>query len=394
MLGVAVDITREVQLESQLRHAQKMDAVGQLAGGVAHDFNNLLAVITLQTALASSTPGLPADVEEALAEIRGAAERAVGLTRQLLLFSRRQLMQAKTLDLNEAVNSLVRLLQRIIGADVQLRVQLHSEALPVRADPGMIDQVLMNLAVNARDAMPKGGQLTVETDSQELTQEAGGIPPGRYARLRVTDTGVGIAAEVLPRIFEPFFTTKGVGEGTGLGLATVFGIVKQHQGFLKVASTPGQGATFEVLLPAGIEAHAIKSSGTTPPARRGAGELILVVEDEPSVRAATVAVLERHGYRVRSAADGATALAHWPELAEDVAMVLTDLVMPGGVSGRMLAERLRAITPGLKVVFTSGYNPDAAGPTFEPMAGETFLLKPIAMHDLLETVRRTLDAGS
>ncbi|MEO8522451.1 MAG: PAS domain-containing protein, partial [Acidobacteriota bacterium] len=331
-VGTAEDITERRQLEQQLRQSQKMDAIGQLAGGVAHDFNNILAAIMMQAELAASEAN-PPETRELLEDITASAERAANLTRQLLAFSRRQVMQSQSLDLNEIVISLAKMLQRILGEDVSLQLTLHPQRLVASVDAGMLDQVLLNLVVNARDAMPHGGRLVIETGDGMLSEAAAALipdaAPGRHLRLRVTDTGRGIDAAHLPRIFEPFFTTKEPGKGTGLGLATVFGIIKQHGGWLAVDSRPGH-TTFNIFLPAdsGSGGTAIE---TVPLSRlrRGTGT-ILLVEDEPSVRQLTCIVLERQGYRVLEASHGAEALRIWDEHPGEVHLLLTDIVMPEG----------------------------------------------------------------
>ncbi len=390
------DVTEHRKLEEQLRQSQKMDAIGQLAGGVAHDFNNILAAITMQTELLRMEEGLTATAHDGLQEIRVATERAANLTRQLLLFSRKQVVQSRDLDLNEVVASLARMLQRIIGEDVRLQLHLHPTPLRTRADAGMLDQVLMNLAVNARDAMPKGGTLRLETATQVLTEAAAArhpdATPGDYVRLQVTDTGCGIPPEVLPRIFEPFFTTKEPGKGTGLGLATVFGIVQQHGGWIDVQSEAGQGTRFLIHLPALPAADATVTSEATSPTPRGGTETILLVEDDPAVRKLTLATLKRHGYQVVEAGSGAAALRVWPEVRERVALLLTDLVMPDGVSGHELAQQLRADRAGLKVIYMSGYSADLAGRKLALSPSENFLQKPFPRDALLGAVRRCLDA--
>ena len=391
----ARDITDRRTLEEQFRQAQKMEAIGQLAGGVAHDFNNILLAMMTQVELSLMAPSVPDEIRHNLGEIGAAAERAAGLTRQLLAFGRRQVMQPRQLDVNESIRGLSRMLHRILGEDVQLQLDLHPAPLVVRADAGMLDQVLMNLAVNARDAMPKGGRLVIATGPRSLApEEAERIPDASsrsYVSVRVTDTGSGIAPEHLPHIFEPFFTTKGVGKGTGLGLATVFGIARQHRGSVAVRSEVGAGTTFEVLLPASDAAPDEVAPGAAPALQRGAGETILVVEDEPDVRLLTVAVLERYGYRAIAASSGADAIGVAGRHAGAVDLLFTDLVMPGGMKGWELAEQLQASRPGLKVIFTSGYSADLAGRELVIEEGRNFLQKPYSIHQLLDVVRRSLD---
>ncbi len=391
----ARDRTDLLRLEEQFRQAQKLEAIGRLAGGVAHDFNNILAVVLMQAELTLADPGLTGETREALQQICVAARRAGDLTRQLLLFGRRQAMQPRELDLNAAVTSLAGMLQRLLGEDVRLELHLHPVALTVRADPGMLDQVLMNLAVNARDAMPGGGQLVIETTTRTLTQElAAQYPPagpGRYACLRVTDTGHGIPPDVLPHIFEPFYTTKEPGKGTGLGLATVFGIVKQHGGAIAVSSAPGHGATFEVLLPTEPSAPPSASAATRVPAPRTGHETVLVVEDDPDIRRLIRVTLERHGYQVVEAGDAFEAEQRWRDRAGQVDLLCTDLVLPSGVSGHQLARRLTEENRRLPVVFTSGYSPEVAGRELELDDRESFVQKPFTPEQLLEAVRQALE---
>ena len=389
------EITERLRMEEQLRQSQKMDAIGQLAGGVAHDFNNILAMILLQAELTGETPHLPPDAVEGLGQIRAAAERAANLTRQLLLFSRRQVMQARDLDLNESVTNLARMLQRIIGEDVRLQLHLHSGVLPTRADAGMLDQVLMNLAVNARDAMPAGGQLRIETQVQIVDEDLARLhadaTPGNYVCVSVSDTGCGIQPDVLPRIFEPFFTTKEAGRGTGLGLAIVFGIVKQHRGWITVTTELGRGSTFQIFLPSSLRELSGASAAVARTAPRGGSETILLAEDEPTVRMLTRIILERRGYRVLEAANGPEAVVLWTRHRDEIALLLTDLVMPGGMTGLQLAQRLRHDQPRLKIIMTSGYSAEIAGTELEPRHGDIFLQKPCAPELLLETVRQCLD---
>ncbi len=395
IVGTAEDVTAQLQLEEQLRQSQKMEAIGQLAGGVAHDFNNILAAMMMQADLASQTENLPEEAGEMLEDLKASAERAASLTRQLLAFGRRQVMQTRRLDLNEIVTSLAKMLQRILGEDVRLQLSLHSRPLVARADAGMLDQVLLNLVVNARDAMPDGGQLTIETGEKQFTQEQAkqvqDLSSGRHVYLRVTDTGCGIPAENVDRIFEPFFTTKEPGKGTGLGLATVFGIVKQHGGSIVVESESGRGTTFHVYLPAADAADGSAVVEAAKPRARGGTETILVVEDEPGVRRLTRVVLERHGYKVLEAPNGVEALQVWERHKAGIHLLFTDIVMPHGIGGRDLAAKLRESNPSLRVVFTSGYSADIAGRELSLKEGQNFIQKPSSPQQLLETVRRALD---
>ena len=383
-------------LEDQLQQAQKLEAIGQLAGGVAHDFNNILTVIQgFGSFLTMET--LSPEAAEAAEQIVKAAERASNLTRQLLAFGRRQVMQPRDLDLNDIVRGLNPMLQRILGDQVRLAVQLSPVALAVRADAGMLEQVLLNLVVNARDAMPKDGTVRIETFASALPAEATGegpaLPPGHYVGVRVSDSGDGIAPEDLPHIFEPFFTTKGPGKGTGLGLATVYGIVTQHRGTLRVQSVPGGGTTIEMWLPAVATAAAMSADPELAPAPRRGDETILVVEDDSHVRALTRAILERHGYRVLEAAHGPEAMRVWETCGGAVDLLLTDLVMPEGMSGRELATRLLRVKSQLRVVYMSGYSPDMAGRELSEAERQCFIQKPASPRDILQTVRQCLDGS-
>jgi signal transduction histidine kinase/PAS domain-containing protein/ActR/RegA family two-component response regulator len=393
LLSAIIAQVERQRLELQLRQAQKLEAIGQLAGGVAHDFNNILTVILGRTDEVARDGRLPADLREAIAEISQNADRATALTRQLLAFSRRQSIQVHDVDMNAVVGNLTRMLNRILGEDVS--VQLHYAHRPahVRADSGMIEQVLLNLVVNARDAMPSGGHLTIDVSLVERAGEAGAVRPrGAWVCLRVTDTGSGIAAEHLPHIFEPFFTTKDVGKGTGLGLATTYGIVQQHGGWIEVESEPGHGATFRVFFPHVSAATAqAPVPAAVPPPPRGT-ETILVVEDEDGVRALVIRVLEGLGYRLLQAQSGPRAIEVWREHESAIDLLITDIVMPDGMNGIELAERLRRTRPLLKVIFTSGYLADVSRDAMLVRDTDAYLAKPFSLPELARLVRRTLDA--
>jgi signal transduction histidine kinase len=378
------------QLEDQLRQTQKMDAVGRLAGGVAHDFNNMLAVILGQAELLLRRGDAPEPAARGLREIRKAAERAANLTRQLLAFSRKQILHPQVLDLNEVVTGIESMLQRLIGEDVRLVTALKPEVGRVKADPGQIDQVILNLAINARDAMPGGGTLTIETDRVELDDAYArlheGAAPGRYGMLAVTDTGVGMDAATLKRVFEPFFTTKELGHGTGLGLATVYGIVKQSGGFVWVYSEPRHGTTFKVFLPQ-VDVPA-PEPGQEVRRPVGGTETILVVEDEELLRDVLEDMLRESGYTVLAAAGPEDAVERVRNGLR-VDLVLTDVVMPG-MNGRELAERIQSLSPESKVLFMSGYTDDAVLRLGILDAHLPLLHKPFGLETLLDKVREAL----
>ncbi len=390
------DVTGQKRLEEQLRHAQKMDAIGQLAGGVAHDFNNLLTVIHGHASLLANGGSLLGLHLKSAQQIVQAAERAAGLTRQLLTFSRRQVMQPRRLNLNEVVGNMTKMLGRILGEDIALEMGYWPEPAMTHADAGMMEQVLLNLAVNARDAMARGGQLHVAVSVEDLgtfhTTRHPDARVGRFTCLTVTDSGCGIPPEILRRIFEPFFTTKEVGKGTGLGLATVYGIIKQHQGWIEVESTLGAGSTFRVYLPLGEESAEPNEDTASEVTVRGGTETILVVEDEQTVRELVCNLLQGHGYRVLEADSGARALEVWRDHKDEIAMLLTDVVMPNQVSGRELAENLLTERPGLKVIFTSGYSADTVGREWMRRRGLNYVQKPYHPRDLAMAVRDCLDA--
>jgi PAS domain S-box-containing protein len=384
--------------QDQLRQSQKLEAIGQLAGGVAHDFNNLLTVIRGNVELFLFAQDRdPAVSQDFLQQILAASDRASNLTRQLLAFSRKQVMQTRLLDLNSVVGDLAKMLRRIIGEDIELQCNYATQLPLVQADPGMLEQVIMNLVVNARDAMPRGGLLSITTRRTLLdTALVAEHPEGRegeFVELLVSDTGSGISASHLPHIFEPFFTTKEVGKGTGLGLATVYGVVKQHEGWVEVSSTPGNGATFSVFLPARADTSATGRAENKPePMPRGT-ETILLVEDDRAVRLLTRRLLENHGYKIYEAASGVEALESWRLHGPEIHLLLTDVVMPEGMSGRDLCQAIRQERPGLKVIFMSGYSGDLLGHDtgFLRRENAVFIQKPCPARELLLRLRASLD---
>jgi signal transduction histidine kinase/ActR/RegA family two-component response regulator len=389
------DVTEKRQLEEQFRQAQKMEAVGRLAGGVAHDFNNLLTVITscAELVLMDTAAGDPR--RENLEEIRKASQAAAGLTRQLLAFSRQQVIEPKLVTIVDVVATAEKMLQRLIGEDIELVAVLNQDPATVKIDPGQLEQVIMNLAVNARDAMPDGGKLTLETSSVELDEAYARThwpaTAGRFALLAVSDTGVGMSKETRARIFEPFFTTKEVGKGTGLGLATVYGIVKQSGGFIWVYSEPGQGTTFKIYLPRVDEAPTVRPPSTATNSLLGT-ETILLTEDAPALRAAAHQILERYGYTVLDAPSSTAALTLARSRAGPIHLLLTDVVMPG-MSGRELAERFSANRPGVKVLYMSGYTNDAVVRHGVLRPGIAYLQKPFTPDGLARKVREVLDSA-
>jgi signal transduction histidine kinase len=385
------------QIEEQLRQAQKMEAVGQLAGGVAHDFNNLLSIIAGHAHVLLMDNGLGADHLDSAKQISTAALRAAELTRQLLAFSRKQVLHVHPVVMNDTIANVTRMLQRVIGEDIRLEQHLARELPVIQADEGMIEQVLLNLVVNARDAMPRGGRLVIRTDAVKLDQDYTRQNPeasaGDFVRLTVSDSGCGIPPEVLPHIFEPFFTTKEVGKGTGLGLATVYGIARQHNGWVEVKSKAETGTDFSVYLPVSSQL----ASERIPEEESqilGGNETIFLVEDDAAVRGTARHILRRYGYKVIEAISGAEALKRWSELQGKVDLVLTDIVMPDGVTGRELADQLRAQQPDLKVIFTSGYTVDSDPAKTEFREGINFLQKPYPIRALAKVVRDCLDGKS
>ncbi|HTD88307.1 MAG TPA: response regulator [Candidatus Binatia bacterium] len=388
------DITERMNLEAQLRHAQKLESIGQLAAGVAHDFNNILTIIQGHADRLLGQYDGDRQVTEPLRLVSAAAKRGSSLTRQLLMFSRKQVMQSRIIDLNAVLANLTRLLHRLLGDDVALESNFPDNIPPVDADVGMIDQIIMNLSVNARDAMPKGGRLMIGTSNVDIddayVQQHPDARPGRFVCLTVSDTGSGMDRATLARIFEPFFTTKEVGKGTGLGLATVYGIVKQHQGWIEVNSREGAGTTFKVYFPASdkpIEVTPEKGPETTI---RGGSETILVVEDEPVLRELARLILKDYKYDVLEASTGHEAIEVFEKHKGRIDLLLTDMVMPEGMTGRELAETLRRQKPSLKVIYTSGYSSDVMGQENAPRDIK-FLQKPYPPLELAQVVRECLD---
>ena len=392
-IGMAAD---HLNLEEQLRQSQKMESVGQLAAGVAHDFNNMLTIIQGHSSALLAKTSLPPEILEPAEAVFFAAERAASLTRQLLMFSRKNIMQTRLLDFGETVGNTTRLLGRLLGETIALKFQSPDGLPSIQGDPGMIEQVVMNLAVNARDAMPRGGTLTIEIKPvaidaayAEMRPDA---RPGYFLRLRVADTGTGIDAATMGRIFEPFFTTKEIGKGTGLGLATVYGIVRQHEGWIEVNSELGKGATFDVFFPTTEQMAAPgKKEDASNASVTGGDETILIVEDEPILREMARDILKDCGYHLLEASSGKEALEVWRKCATEVDLLLTDMVMPEGISGVDLAERLLADRPDLKIIFTSGYTSTEINAEFLSRSQARFLQKPYAHTTLIRTVRDCLD---
>jgi two-component system, cell cycle sensor histidine kinase and response regulator CckA len=391
--GITRDVTERMHLEEQLRNAQHLEAIGRLAGGVAHDFNNILSIIMGHGELLLRTAREDERLRTGLEQIRRAADRAASLTQQLLAFSRKQVLQPKVLDLNEAVADVQKMLARVIGEDIELEARLHPSLMPVKADPGQMEQVLMNLAINARDAMPQGGRLTMETANLEIPAEQGRdleLAPGRYVMLRVSDTGHGMDPATLAHIFEPFFTTKPRGKGTGLGLATVYGIVKQSGGNILAESNPGHGSVFRIYLPAETGMIHRLSERKASAKIAGGSETILIAEDESDLRELTRIFLQDYGYRVIEAASGEQAIQAAEMFAEPIHLLLTDVIMPG-ISGRQLAERIVSRRPQTKIIYMTGYTDDMVvqHKVLEP--GVRLLQKPFTRAELALKVRATLD---
>jgi nitrogen-specific signal transduction histidine kinase/ActR/RegA family two-component response regulator len=409
--GVILDITERKRVEDalreseeRLRQSQKMEAIGRLAGGIAHDFNNLLTAIigysdmVLSDGEFAQTPW-HADVRE----IRAAAERAGGLTQQILAFSRRQRLESEVVSINDLVREISPLLSRTLGEDVEFVTLLGPEVAMVEVDSHQFTQVLMNLAVNARDAMPDGGRLTFSTDNVRLDDHSvvgdPDIALGEYVRLVVSDTGVGIDPSALPLIYEPFYTTKAPGEGTGLGLPTVYGVVKQSGGAITVQSTPGKGTTFAIYLPRAEDKQAAQapgheSEGAGAPSATSAQQRVLVVEDEEAVRRLTERILQQSGFAVLSAADGPEALAILEAPGSQIDLLVTDVVLPGGIDGGEIARRARLVREDLAVLFVSGYSRNVVLDSGDADHDVHYLEKPFTAQQLLTGVREALDAAS
>jgi nitrogen-specific signal transduction histidine kinase/CheY-like chemotaxis protein len=390
--GITRDVTDRMHLEEQLRNAQQLEAIGRLAGGVAHDFNNILSIIMGHGELLLAMGAVDERTRGGLEQMRGAADRAASLTQQLLAFSRKQVLQPKVLDLNDTVGGVQKMLTRVIGEDIQLIANLSAELMMVRADPGQLEQVVINLVVNARDAMPQGGKITLETANVEIRKEDRDLDPvpGRYVMLKVTDTGHGMDSATLSHVFEPFFTTKPMGKGTGLGLATVYGIVKQSGGSVRGESETGRGTVFRVYLPAVEGNTAVHKVQPSADDVKGGSETILVAEDEPDLRELTRIFLQGYGYTVLEAASAELALEKADKSAEPIHLLLTDVIMPG-MSGRQLAEKILFKHPQTKIIYMTGYTDDMVvqHKVLEP--GVQLLQKPFTKVELGRKVRATLD---
>jgi len=397
LLSLLRDATSHRRLEEQLRQSQKMEAIGQLAGGIAHDFNNILTIILGHATLLTMAQ-LDAKALVSAQQIKQASERAAGLTRQLLAFGRKQIFNPRPLDLNRVVGKMTDLLARLLGEDITLQIHPNNEPAVVSADVSMLEQILLNLSVNSRDAMPRGGRLTIRIETENLdvehTRRVAEARPGRFVRLSHEDTGEGIPPENLSRIFEPFFTTKELGKGTGLGLATVFGIVKQHEGWVEVESELGKGTAFHLYFPVSPEPATDPDQADVQFHARKGTETILVVEDERDLRESVTRTLNLTGYRGFQAVDGQNALQIWAEYKQEINLLFTDIIMPGGLNGRELADRLWAERPELKVIFSSGYGAEALGKNFKLNPKLNYLQKPYLPQTLSRVIRRCLDGES
>jgi signal transduction histidine kinase len=390
-----VEMAERQETEKALRQAQKMEALGQLAGGIAHDFNNLLTVIRGYADCLQAEPLQPNERDKAINEIRFAADRAAKLTSQMLIFCRKKPLQREDVDLNELIRNLGNLLRRLLGENIAVEFQSNKDLLMVHADAGMMEQIILNLAVNARDAMPDGGRLAIHADEIELRPEQCianvKARPGWFVCINVSDTGSGITQEVLPHLFEPFFTTKGPGKGTGMGLATVYGIVQQHEGWIEVESKTGCGTCFKIFLPrAAVSTTAVIA--LKPKAEiTGGNEAILLVEDEEKIRQLAEKTLRDFGYRVYQAGSGAEALSVWTANSHDIDLLFTDIMLPGGMSGCELAKSLQTKKEKLKIAFTTGYAVETFRMDRSLREGVNFLPKPYSAKSLASLVRHCLD---
>ena len=395
LLAAVLDITDQRRLESQLRQSQKMEAIGQLAAGIAHDFNNLLTIILGHTSMLIMKANADQDVAKSLNQVKLAGERAAGLTRQMLAFSRKQVLQRKPVNISHTVTSMEKMVHRLVGETITFDIQCAEQIPCILADESNIEQVLLNLIVNARDAMPQGGKITITTADKKLAgaeiRRHEDAREGSFIVLTVSDNGSGMSAATQRRLFEPFFTTKPVGKGTGLGLSTVYGIVKQHEGWIELQSAEGAGTTFRIFFPA-TDAVAQPTEATQP---RSVGmdreECILVVDDEPQVRGYVCQALRKHGYKVLDADCGQTALEVWQKSGDKVDLLLTDMVMPNGITGSALAKMLREKRQELKVIYMSGYSPEVNGSGELLNEARNFLPKPFGQSKLLEIVDFAID---
>jgi two-component system cell cycle sensor histidine kinase/response regulator CckA len=395
MIVTVEDVTQRLALETQLRQSQKMDSLGQLAAGVAHDINNVLTIIQGHAGLLMSAATPDSDAAKSASQIAAASERAAGFIRHLLAFSRKQIYRTKILDLNDVLHNLESLLPRMLGAHITLETH-YAEKLPhIAADTALVEQIVMNLAINARDAMPKGGKLRIETSALDLDvisarRHAEGRP-GRFICMAVTDTGCGMEPALIRRIFEPFFTTKEMGKGTGLGLATVYAVVKQHHGWIDVQSEVGVGSTFKIYLPASDQVVPAPPKPSKPERVQGGKETILLAEDETALLELMKHVLGQYQYKILTASSGSEAMQIWEKNQGAIDLLLTDIIMPGGMTGRELADELKKKKPGLKVIYTSGFNSSMAGK--ELSSGDTvFLSKPYLPDMAAKLIRNTLDS--
>ena len=392
--GVGRNITEHQKLESQLRHAQKMEAVGTLAGGIAHDFNNILNVIMGYGTMVADTLEAGSSAKEDMNEVLIAAEKAADLTRRLLAFSRKDVVEVMSVDINEIIRCLERMLSRIIRESIEFNIDLADIPLTVLADVGQIEQVLINLVVNSKDAMQEGGRLMIITGLEDVDDDFvaayGFGMPGRYALITVSDTGHGMDAETQKKIFEPFYTTKRVGEGTGLGLAICYGIVKQHSGYIRVYSEPGQGTVFKIYLPLREESTFFDKNKEAGVTVKSGNETVLVAEDDASLMRLVTIVLESYGYAVITAVNGEDAIAKFMENRERISIVLLDMIMPKK-SGKEVSEAIRKVSPGVKILFSSGYTNDIIQVKELTEAGSDFIHKPFTPKDLLLKVREILD---